>query len=127
MLHTNRHHFFPGFLGLENRFIFNNESLRGVEKKKKSEKLSVGDKIRKINESTAKHEKGIKNSPLLSTSLQLSSNPDSEIAKANEARTEGIANAVKGEDHQEVFALIMGNVPQQAGEKIAGNIMNDYT
>lgn len=130
MKHTSTHHYLfspsseiSGFLTQESHLVFHNESLKGAEKQKKKEQLTVGQEAVKTHEQAEKHKKQVEKSPLRKF---IDTNPDSEVAAADESRNEGIANVVKGEDHKKVSALLMGNIPPEAGEKIAGSLMNDY-
>jgi len=108
--------------------VFDNESLKSAEDKKKEERLTVGQEAVKTHETAEKKKNFLnaKKNPLLNTSLDIQS-PDEQVNQATENRENGISAVLKGEDHKKVSALIMGNIPQQAGEKIAGSIMNDYS
>lgn len=116
---------FFDYFSREKRIIFkSNEELGAIDKEKKEKEQSVGDKAVETHARAEKHKKQVEKSPLRKF---IDKNPDSEVAAADEARNEGIADAVKGEDHQKVAGLILGNVPPEAGKEIVGSLMNDYS
>jgi hypothetical protein len=112
------------FFGESRRVFFASETLSRQEKFTQKTEKTVGQKAIEAHERAKNTKDKAKKNPLVHF---LSKAPDEDIADADEAHNESLADQVSDAPHAVVSAVFSDNIPPEVGEKIVAGVGDTWS